>query len=93
MELNRKPEKAAKAKLKDQLTWRYSYADWNTACQLIDTFTWDSDYIELSCKTMTPAIHVYYVSNNTQQQDFYPQEEIFHKSIVHSMKKSNQLFK
>ena len=45
MELNRKPEKAAKAK--GQLTWRY-YADWNTARQLIDTFNWDSDYIELT---------------------------------------------
>ena len=29
MELNRKAEKAAKAK--GQLTWRYSCADWNTA--------------------------------------------------------------
>ena len=76
MELNRKPEKAGKAK--GQLTWRYSYADWSTARQLIDTFNWDSDYIELSWKTMTPAIHVYYISNNTQQQGFYPQEEIFH---------------
>jgi len=45
MELNKKPEKAAKAK--GQLTWRY-YADWNTARQLIDTFNWDSDYIELT---------------------------------------------
>ena len=45
MELNKKPEKAAKAK--GQLTWRY-YADWNTARQLIDTFNWDSDHIELS---------------------------------------------
>jgi len=60
MELNRKPEKAAKAK--GQLTWRYSYADWNTARQLIDTFNWDSDHIELSWKTMTSAIHVFYVS-------------------------------
>ena len=91
MELNRKPEKAAKAK--GQLTWRYSCADWNTARKLVDTFNWDSDYIELSWKTMTPAIQVYYLSNNTQQQDFYTQDEIFHKAIVRSLKKRNQLFK
>jgi len=41
---------------------------------------------------MTPAIHVYYVSNITQQQGFHTQEEIFHKSIVRSLKKRNQLF-
>jgi len=52
-----------------------------------------SDYIELSWKKMTPAIHVYYVSNITQQQGFHTQEEIFHKSIVRSMKLRNQLFK
>ena len=40
MELNRKPEKAAKAK--GRLIWRHSYADWNIACQLIDNFNWDS---------------------------------------------------
>jgi len=51
LELNRKPKKAAKAK--GRLIWRYSCADWNTACQLIDNFNWDSimsDDIELSWK-------------------------------------------
>jgi len=58
VELNRKPEKAAK--VKSQLIWmRYSYADWNTARQLIDTFNWDSimsDDIEPSLETMAPRI-------------------------------------
>ena len=73
VELNRKPEKAAK--VKSQLIWmRYSYADWNTARQLIDTFNWDSimsDDIEPSWKQWHQEFKRYPVG-------FYPQEETFH---------------
>ena len=69
LELNRKPKQAAKAK--GWLIWRYSHADWNTECQLIDNFNWDSimsDDIELSWKQWPQQFMcISYVANNTQQ--------------------------
>jgi len=49
----------------------YSYADWNTACQLIDTLNWDSIMLIwwhwTVLETMAPAIHAYFVPKTTQQ--------------------------
>ena len=46
------PQKSVKAeKSQSRLIWRYSYADWDKACKLINEFNWDSilfENIELS---------------------------------------------
>ena len=49
--LSKKLVKADKSQ--GRLIWRYEYADWNKACELIDEYDWDSilsDDIELSWK-------------------------------------------
>ena len=40
LKLKKKPMKSEQTK--GRLIWRYSYADWENACQLIDAFHWDS---------------------------------------------------
>ena len=40
MELSQNSVKAKKSQ--GRLIWRYSYADWDKACELIDEFNWDS---------------------------------------------------
>ncbi len=93
MELNRKPKKSEKSK--GRLIWRHSYADWNTACELIDTFNWDSimsDDIELSWKQW----HQQFMSimSQTIPNSLLPSRRNLpwlNKSIVRSMKKRNLL--
>ena len=51
MELSQKPDKAEKTQ--GRLIWRYNYADWDKACEIIDEFNWESilsQDIELSWK-------------------------------------------
>ncbi len=97
MELNRKPEKPEKSK--GRLIWRYSYADWNTARELIDTYNWDSimsDDIELSWKQW----HQQFMSimSQTIPNRLLPSRRnlpciVKQIYIVRSMKKRNLLFK
>ena len=49
MDLSKKPAKTVKTQ--GRQIWRYAYADWMKACELIDEFNWDSilsEDIELS---------------------------------------------
>ncbi len=92
MELDRKAEKSEKSK--GRLIWRYSYADWNTARELIDTFNWDSimsDDIELSWKQW----HQQFISimSQTIPNRLLPSRRNLPWLNKSSMKKRNLLFK
>ena len=95
MELNRKPAKSEKTN--GRLIWRYSYADWNTARELIDTFNWDSimsDDVELSWKQWHQQFMR--IMSQTIPNRLLPSRRNLpwlNKSIVRSMKKRNLLFK
>ena len=91
MELNRKPEKSEKTRR--SLIWRCSYADWDTACELIDTFSWYSiipDDIELSWKQWHQQFMC--IMSQTIPNRLLPSRRNLpwlNKSIVRSMKKRN----
>ena len=95
MEISRKIVKAEKTQ--GRLIWRYGYADWDKACDLINQFDWDSilsENVELSWKLW----HKQFMSIMAQS---IPNRVIptrrnlpwLNRGIIKSMKKRNQLFK
>ena len=95
LKMKRKPSRAEQTK--GRLIWRYSYADWDKACELINAFDWDSllsQNIELSWELwqqrfiliMKEAIP----SNRIRTRRNLPW---LNKSIVKSMRERNRLFK
>ena len=95
IDFSKKQDKPDKSQ--GRLIWRYKYADWIKACELIDEFNWDSistDDIELSWKLW----HQQFMSimNQTIPNRIIPTRRNLpwlNKSIVKLMRKRNQLFK
>ena len=95
MDLSKKQAIAEKSQ--GRLIWRYAYADWAKACELIEDFNWDSILsgdIELSWK-------LWYHQFMSAMSQSIPNTRIrtrrnlpwLNKPIVKLMRKRNQLFK
>ena len=83
-------------KCQGRLIWRYSHADWEKACDLIDSFEWDSiltDDIDASLKQWHEQLDI--MAQSIPNRFLPPRRNLpwLTKPIIQFMRKRNMLFR